>query len=241
LWRVGAEPQAGEDLVPHDRRRSGGAGHHACIGQVRDEVAQLQVVGAEVVSPFRDAVRLVDGHERTVDLAHERAEAREGEALRGDIGDLELAAGQRRHAPADLLAVQRGRQEGGVDAARGECGDLIVHERDQRRHDEGGPLEHGRRELVDQRLPAAGGGDQEEAPLIDDGLDGLALAGAKGVVAEAAEGGVEIGERCGRGVGHRPQVHESSQCLATIRVHISTKSRRCEVARGAPSLPQRRR
>jgi hypothetical protein len=119
LRRVGAEPEACEDLVSHDGRGGGGTGHHACVGQIGHQVAELEVVRPEVVSPLGNTVRFVDRDQRTVDVAHQRAEPGKGESLGGNVGDLEFSARQRRDALAQFVAVERG-EEGRPHAARRE-------------------------------------------------------------------------------------------------------------------------
>ena len=47
--------------------------------------------GPEVVAPFADAVGLVDGHQRDLDVAQQAAEAREDEPLGGDVDERVLA------------------------------------------------------------------------------------------------------------------------------------------------------
>ena len=49
-----------DDLGPDGRRRCRSEGEHRGVAELLDDAAQPQVVGAEVVAPGRDAVRLVD-------------------------------------------------------------------------------------------------------------------------------------------------------------------------------------
>ena len=69
------------------------------------------------------------------------------------------------------------------DAAGGQLVDLILHERDQRRHDETGALEDDRGQLVAQALAAAGREHGERGAPGEQGLDDPALPGP--VVGEA--------------------------------------------------------
>ena len=73
--------------------------------------------------------------------------------------------GQARHALPHLAGVESGGEIRRGDAARLERLDLVGHQRDQRRdHQRGAGQERGR-ELVAQALAAAGGRDQQQAPL----------------------------------------------------------------------------
>jgi hypothetical protein len=56
--------------------------------------------------------------------------------------------------------------------------DLILDQRDQRRHDDGQARQHQRRQLVQERLARAGGHHRDHVLAGEDVLDGLALTGA---------------------------------------------------------------
>ena len=109
LRRVGAEAEAHQDLVAHDRRRGRGAGQHEPRAQLGDEAADRQVLGPEVVAPLADAVGLVDRDERRAELEHQGPEARVGEPLRRDVGELEGPGPQPREPLAHLLRPRASR------------------------------------------------------------------------------------------------------------------------------------
>jgi len=64
-------------------------------------------------------------------------------------------------------------------AAPGELGDLILHQRDQRRDDKRCPAEGDGRELVAERLPCPRGHDKQEVPSGDSGAADSFLIDAK--------------------------------------------------------------
>jgi hypothetical protein len=132
LRRLGPQPESRQDLVPHDGCGGGGAGHHERGRELLDQLADLQVLRPKVVSPFADAVRLVDGQQRNADLVQQTTEARECQPFRGGVHQLVGAGGQPGHAQPHLAGVERCSQEGGRHAARLEGTDLVVHERDKR-------------------------------------------------------------------------------------------------------------
>ncbi len=75
--------------VGDDRRRGGrGERQHALGAEFARPLGQLQVVGAEVVAPLGDAVRLVDGEERDPRARELREEALVVEALRRHVEQL---------------------------------------------------------------------------------------------------------------------------------------------------------
>jgi hypothetical protein len=81
--------------------------------------AQQAVVGAEIVAPFRNAVRLVDREQADRGLAQQFAEMRLAGAFGGDVEQVELAGAE------GIDGLLRGRpryragQAGGADAVGG--------------------------------------------------------------------------------------------------------------------------
>ena len=192
LRRVGAEAEPDQDLVAHDRRSGRGAGQHEAWTELGDEAADRQVVGAEVVAPLADAVGLVDRDERRPELEHQGPEARVGEPLRRDVGELEGAGPKPREPLAHLLRGERRGEEGGRDAARRERLHLVVHQRHERRDHQAGAGQQAGRELVGEALAAAGGGHLQQPALFEQRFDRLALPRPEALVAQPRQPGVEI-------------------------------------------------
>ena len=201
LGRVGRQAEPRQDLVPHDRGRRRRAGEDARGAELGEQGADPEVFRPEVVAPLADAVRLVDGHQRAVEVTQETAEAVEGQALGRDVDEREASRRHLRHPAAHLALVERRGQEGRRHAARLERLHLIRHQRHERRDDQRRAGQHGRGKLVDEALAAAGGRHQQEAPAIEQRLDRLPLAGPEARVPEPGERGVEVGRaRRGRGL-----------------------------------------
>ena len=72
---------------------------------------------------------------------------------------------------------------GGGHAVADERVHLILHQRDQGRHDDRQPVAHQRRHLEAQRFAAAGGQHEQRVAAGDDRFDGVALQGTKRGVA----------------------------------------------------------
>ena len=129
-----------------------------------DDGADTSVLGTEVMSPLRDAVRLVDGIERNLDFAQEGDVVLLGQRLGREVEQLGLAL---EHVGADLLdgrLVERRIEEVcntrlGREGAHGVH--LVLHQGDERRDDDGDALHQKRRKLVAQRLAAARGHQYE--------------------------------------------------------------------------------
>src|SRR5690606_26058494 len=95
-----------------------------------------------------------------------------------------LAAVQAGEARARGGGVERGVEVGGGDARGLKLVDLILHQRDQRRDDDGEPGAVQRGQLETHRLAAAGRKEGEDVPTGEGGLDDLTLERAESVVAE---------------------------------------------------------
>jgi len=158
---------------PGVRGRRGGEDRHA-RRELREQGAQAAVVGAEVMAPVGDAVGLVHDHEPGAlgELGqHAVAEVGVVEPFRADEQDVDLARGDVGVDGLPLLEVRRVDRRG-VDAGPLGGGDLVAHERQQRRDDHGRSLaelpQQRRGDEVHGRLAPAGPLHHQYAPALDD-------------------------------------------------------------------------
>jgi hypothetical protein len=141
-------------------------------------------------------MRLVDDEQADVDVADCLEEPRRGEALGRDVQQLDLA-GRR---PRDRGTVGR-RVLLGVDERRPagdrpfERLDLVLHQRDERRHDQGEVGPEQRRQLVAERLARPRRHHDEQVAPGERGADRLRLPGAE-------RGEAEVLAKRGEGVVH---------------------------------------
>ena len=192
---VGLDVEAGADIVKHLRRRRGGECQHA-LGVVQLRVTgQLQVIGSEVVPPLRDAVRFVDGEQADGYAVYGLAKALVVEPFRRHVEQPHRPGAYTIHHLAILLQAQARIEPGGADAAGVQRVDLVLHQRDQRRHDQCEPWQQQRRQLVAQRLAAPCAKHRSGRVARQQVFDGLLLAGTELVEAEVLLQG-------GTGVGH---------------------------------------
>src|SRR6185437_2601413 len=98
---------------------------------VIEERPQLSIVGTEIMSPFADAMRLVDRDERQLGLADQSPERLTGRALWSNIEQVQLAGLEALNG-LFAIRVRRG-QRCRAEADRTRASDLVVHQRDQRR------------------------------------------------------------------------------------------------------------
>ena len=75
----------------HDGRCGGGEGDDRRRAEGGEMLAEHAVVGAEIVTPLRDAVGFVDGDERGLALGEHLREAGDAQALGGDEEEVEFA------------------------------------------------------------------------------------------------------------------------------------------------------
>ncbi len=167
------------DVVGHPLVGGGGGGQHRdAVGELGQQRADPAVVGAEVVAPVGDAVGLVDDEQsagRGQPRQHLVAEPWVVEPLRADQEDVDLTRRDRLVDRLPLLDVGR------VDGDRADPGalggrDLVAHQREQRRDDDGraGPLlaQEQRGDEVDRRLAPPGAlHHQRPAAFEDQRLD----------------------------------------------------------------------
>ena len=201
LAGLGGDAEPGEDVTPHGRVRGRRERERARPAELLARAAERQVVGAEVVPPLRDAVRLVD-HEQAHTAAREAIEeAPVREPLRCDEEQRDASRLEVGVAAVLLGAIERGVDEGRRDSDRLERLDLVLHQRDQRRdHERAAHFECGQH--VAEALAAAGRHHPEHV-VRRERLEHLGLAGPEIGVAEALLQQLAVAHGVARQVGHR--------------------------------------
>ncbi len=194
-----AQPEACADVAAHLLGRGRGAGDDLHRAEGGGDLADAQVVTAEVVPPLGDAVGLVHDDPAGADLVEHRPQVGADQPLGGDVEQPHPALAVGALGPALLGDVEVGVERGGVDAELPQGVDLVLHQGDERRDDERRSVGEDRGELVAERLAAAGRHHHHRVAAGEDRLDDLPLAGAEAVVAEVAPEFVE--ERVG-GLDH---------------------------------------
>ncbi len=206
--RLAAEllEHVGDDAVVGRRRR---AEHRDVGGQRVEHVAHAAVVGAEVVAPVGDAVRLVDdqqpdrgGEQRQ----HVVAEARVVEPLGADQQQVDRVRGELLANAVPLVAIGRVDRVG-AQAEPLRRGDLVAHQRQQRADDQRRPglrvAQQRGGDEVDGGLSPAGALHAQHPGAIDDEVgDRLQLVGAKRGTGIAGQRAQPLQGGGGEGVGY---------------------------------------
>ena len=123
---VGADALGGRGRQRHERH----------VRQRRPQPGELTVLGPEVVAPFRDAVRLVDGQATDFPAFEVLLPALEHEPLGRGVEELVFALVQAAQAAPGFVGVEARVEKRGRHAAGGELVHLVLHQRDERRHDD---------------------------------------------------------------------------------------------------------
>jgi hypothetical protein len=157
--------------------------------------ADAEIVRAEVVAPLADAMGLVDGEELDAGAGEQARRAGGGEALGRHVEELQAALVEGLEDGLALVGRIGGGERPGRNAGLRQRADLVAHERDERRDDEGDAVAHQGGQLVAERLAAARRHDREDVAAGGDRLDDLGLAGAE--IGEAEDPGEQRA-----GLGH---------------------------------------
>ena len=148
------------------------------------QLADPQIIGAEIMPPLRDAMRLVHGNQADTDAPQHPHCRPGGEAFGRDVKELQATGFERLPDLFGLfLGIARG-QRTGLDAYRPERAHLIPHQRNQRRDHHGHALAQKRRKLKAQGFTATGGHDRQHVFAARDRVHDILLPGAEGIEPE---------------------------------------------------------
>ncbi len=148
------------------------------------ELNQLQVVGPEIVAPFRNAVRLIDGEECHADLCDRLAKSLILKSFRGDVEQAQRSASRLSHRLGILVGAQCRIEPGRGNTPARQAVDLIFHQGYERRDHERQAGQQEGRQLVTERLATPGGKDRRGGLSRKQGIDDLLLAWQESVEAE---------------------------------------------------------
>ena len=136
------------------------------------------------MTPLGHAVRFVDGEQGNFEALQEGQHARLDQTLGCQVEHFHFAALDAGRQVALLLRAQRGVQCRGRDAQLFEGGDLVVHQRDQRRHHHCQAFTQQRRHLEAQGLATPGRHQHQGVAATGHALNDCTLTATETVVAE---------------------------------------------------------
>ncbi len=195
--RRAGKPEPVDDLLSGEFVGRGGQRDARHIGKTLCDHGQADIFRTEVVPPLRHAMGLVDRKQGDVSAAEQGKAARRQQPLRRDVEQIQIAGDEPRLDRGGFFKGQRGIQHRRPDAGLEQACDLVAHQRDQRRDDDAAALSQQGRQLIAQRLAAAGRHQHQAIAAVRDMPDDLFLRAPK---ARQAEHGIQHGKRVG-GVG----------------------------------------
>ena len=147
---------------------------------------ELEILGPEVVAPLRNAVRFVDGEEGDAHAIEQRKGALAHQSFRCDVEQVQRScAGVVLDRP-DLIEGERRVQIPGAHSGLQQRIDLVLHQRDEGRDDHRDAVAEQGRDLIAQRLAAAGRHDHQAIAAARDVIDDRFLLASKRAVSEDA-------------------------------------------------------
>ena len=177
-----------DHLTPRRRIRGRGQRDAWNLGKALVQDRELAILRTEIVAPLRHTVCLVDCEQRDRH-ARQQVEAAFGQQpLRRDIEQFQRTIGK---APLDLALRRRilaGIEECRFDTELAQGIDLILHQRDKRRHHDRATIAQQRWNLIAQRLAATGRHQHQRIAAADHMFDDrLLLAAERGIAEDGPE------------------------------------------------------
>ena len=165
------------------RRRERKARH---IRKLVHQRREHPVIRPEIMPPFRHAMRLINGEERNPCLPQQVTELHARCTFRCDIEQVKQPGAEPLDRFGAVLIRRSERRR--ADACGVGCTHLIVHQRNQRRDDDGGAFKHHRGQLIAKRLAGTRGHDRERPLARHHPVNDLRLHATKSL---KAKGGFE--------------------------------------------------
>ena len=162
----------------------GGERHRLHAAERRLHRAERGIFGTEVVAPLRNAMRLVDRQQRDLGALEKIDRVGFQQPFRRHIDEAQFAARDLIEDRPVLRRIVRRVERRRGDAIAAQLRHLIAHQRDQRRHHDGEAVAKQRRQLVAQRLAAAGRHHRQHIAAVENGADDVALPRPEGLEAE---------------------------------------------------------
>lgn len=154
------------------------------VGKDATQLRQVFIFAPERRPPLRNAMRLVDGDQADIEPGKRIQHPLGHQPFRREVEQPRLA--RRDAAPCrDIgITVDRGIDRIGGDAGEAQCRDLILHQRHQRRNDNGQPALDQRRNLIAQRFARTRRHDRQHVAAAKQCLHHRGLSGTEIVETE---------------------------------------------------------
>ena len=236
-----AQCQLGDDVVPHLPGRGGREGVDGELGKVVAELTKPPELRPELMSPLADAVGLVDRHEPDTPRVEPRAKrytTLAHQPLRGDVEQTTPSGVEFGVDRAPIVRRQRAVERRGRHTTRHQTVHLVLHQRDERRHDKPETTvgAHQRRHLEAQRLAASGGQHDDAVTPVEVRLDRGALQRTELAVAPVAAQRV-MEHRFASGPGQIGLGHQRCAVCKRLTAHGGPVTTPCRLNRARIAMP----
>ena len=168
----------------HLRCRSRGQSQHARHLQPSTKPRDLEVVRPKIMTPLGDAVRLIHRDHRHIPAPHPFAKPLVGQPLGRDVQNPDPTTVQIPVQISQTLGIHRRIQPRRRNPPPRQRFDLILHQGNQWRNDQGQTLKRKRRQLIAQGLAATGRKNRQHRPTRHQRHDDLSLTSPQRLVAE---------------------------------------------------------
>ena len=179
-----AQAELVQDVCADVLGRGGGEGDTRRVAEPAPHLAQAQILRPKVMPPLADTVRLVHREQLRPQLFRQRGKLRREKPLRRHVQQPSETVLELPHHLAPLDRRQRAVEQHRRDPLVSQLLDLVLHQRDQRRDDDGQPVLDRCGKLIAQALARPRRHDAEHVLAAQHVLDHLALGRPKFVEAE---------------------------------------------------------
>ena len=191
-----------------------GEGDQRHLGEELAEPAELHVFRAEIMSPLGDTVCLINGEEGDGHILEPFQKRLGHQPFRRHIEQIQFLVVQLRQYPARGNVTEGRIVKGSTHTVGAQGIHLVLHQGDERRDDNADPGPVQRRNLVAERLAAAGRHNDEGILAVDQAGNDLRLRMAEGMIAKYLEQGF-----LWISVHSASPVHQMCLCCIEVELH----------------------
>ena len=184
-----------DDIIADFLGRCRGEGVHRNVRGKTTQLSKLSILGAKVVAPVTDAMRLVDRDCAKTSSAKSRKESITAQSLRRDEEKLQLPGFQVGIHGLNFRTRLDAREHCSGDTVLEQAVDLILHQRDEWANDQGQAFAIQRGRLIAEALTASCGKYEQQILISEHGAHGTALIFAQRERFPRCERPIQVGPR----------------------------------------------
>ena len=151
------ETETDLDIVDHFSGGRSGKGQDRCLGHIGPDIDNLQIRRTKVITPLRDAMRLIDSQKTDLHLFHRLHKITGLKTFRRDIEELQPAIGCLIISQFHFIRMHPRRDGRRRNAFRHKMSHLVLHQRNKWRDDKTKTIHSHRRNLKTDAFSASRG------------------------------------------------------------------------------------